>query len=140
FKDSTNQLGEMSRTFDALHRLPRKIGMLTGNDPLIFEVMLLGCDGAFVGFAGTLTADLVEMHRAVAANDTRAGAAIWKRIGPLARFCWKTPLRDYRARMKELLVMQGKISSSAVRLPALGINESERAELRRLAIAAEAVK
>ena len=43
------------------------------------------------------------------------------------------PERDYRPRMKEVLVMQGLIRSAAVRAPQMGIGDAERAELRRLA-------
>ena len=40
----------------------RKIGVLTGSDTFILEAMLMGCDGALIGFAATATAELVRMH------------------------------------------------------------------------------
>ena len=43
------------------------------------------------------------------------------------------PERDYRPRMKEVLVMQGLIRSAAVRAPQMGVGPAERAELGRLA-------
>ena len=52
---------------------------------------------------------------------------------PLARYCWRDPLRDYRPRMKEVLALQGIIPHAAVRPPQLGVGDAERAELRRLA-------
>jgi 4-hydroxy-tetrahydrodipicolinate synthase len=93
----------------------------------------MGCDGALIGFACTATAQLVDMQRRVAAKDFTGAAAIWERLGPLARHAWRAPIRDYRPRMKEVLKMQGRIAHATVRPPQLGVDDAERAELRRLA-------
>jgi len=62
--------------------------------------------------------------------------AIWERLGPLARYCWRAPIRDYRPRMKEVLKLQGLIAHATVRAPQLGVDAAERAEIARLARAA----
>jgi 4-hydroxy-tetrahydrodipicolinate synthase len=80
------------------------------------------------------------MHAAAAARDYDRAAAIWARLRPLAVFLFRAPNRDYRARLKELLVMQGLFGSAAVRPPLLPIAEAERGELRRLAIRAGLVE
>jgi 4-hydroxy-tetrahydrodipicolinate synthase len=98
--------------------------------------MIFGCDGALIGFAGTATDQLIRMHHAVETRDFATAYEIWDRLGPLARFCWRAPIRDYRARMKEVLVMQGVFPHAACRPPQLGVDETERRELRRLAEAA----
>lgn len=123
-------------TIAAARTLPRRIGVLTGSDTFIMEAMVFGCDGALIGFAGTATDRLIAMHRAVVTREYDKAAAIWEALGPLARHCWRPPIRDYRPRMKEVLVMQGLFSSAACRPPQLGVDEAERAELRRLAEAA----
>lgn len=120
-------------SIDTAARLPRKVGILTGSDQFILEAMLMGCDGALIGFAGTATEELIRMHAAVRARDAASAFEIWGRLGPLARYCWRLPERDYRPRMKEVLVMQGLIRCAAVRAPQMGIGDAERAELRRLA-------
>jgi 4-hydroxy-tetrahydrodipicolinate synthase len=120
-------------SIDNAARLPRKLGILTGSDQFILEAMLMGCDGALIGFAGTATEELIRMHAAVRSRDIAAAYRVWDRLGPLARYCWRLPERDYRPRMKEVLVMQGLIRSAAVRAPQMGIGDAERAELRRLA-------
>ena len=106
---------------------------MTGSDTFIMEAMIMGCDGALIGFAGTATDQLVAMQRAIAAGDYATGKAIWDRLGPLARYCWRPPIRDYRPRMKEVLVMQGFFRHATVRPPQLGVDDAERKELRRLA-------
>jgi nitrite reductase/ring-hydroxylating ferredoxin subunit len=95
-----------------------------------------GCDGALIGFASTATAELIDMHGRVQAKDFPGAFAIWDRLGPLARYCWRAPIRDYRPRMKEVLQMQGLIAHATVRPPQLGVDADERAVLRKLADAA----
>ena len=119
-------------TIDAARRLPRKLGILTGSDTFIYEAMVMGCDGALIGFAGTATAELCEMHAAVARRDYERANAIWTRLGPLARHCWRAPIRDYRPRMKEVLKLQGLFEHATVREPQLPVDDAERAAIARL--------
>jgi 4-hydroxy-tetrahydrodipicolinate synthase len=135
-KEASFDTTKTIETIATAKTLPRKLGIMTGSDTFILEAMIMGCDGALIGFAGTATAELVAMHRAVVARDFAAAFAIWERLGPLARFCWRAPIRDYRPRMKEVLKLQGLIPHAAVRPPQLGVDDAERAELRRLAMQA----
>jgi 4-hydroxy-tetrahydrodipicolinate synthase len=123
-------------TIDTARTLSRKIGIMTGSDTFILEAMIFGCDGALIGFAGTATDQLIRMHKAVTAKDFDTAFEIWRRLGPLARYCWRPPIRDYRPRMKEVLVMQRMIAHATVRPPQLPVDAAERAELRRLAVQA----
>lgn len=132
-KEASFDTTKTLETIDAARSLPRKLGILTGSDTFIYEAMLMGCDGALIGFAGTATAELIDMHAAVKRRDYDAAAAIWARLGPLARYCWRLPIRDYRPRMKEVLKMQGLIAHATVREPQLGVDDAERRELFRLA-------
>ncbi len=132
-KEASFDTTKTIETIAAARALPRKLGIMTGSDTFICEAMVLGCDGALIGFAGTATAELIDMQRRVAAKDFVGAFAIWDRLGPLARYCWRNPIRDYRPRMKEVLKLQGLIAHATVRPPQLGVGEDERAELRRLA-------
>jgi 4-hydroxy-tetrahydrodipicolinate synthase len=135
-KEASFDTTKTIETIAAARELPRKIGVMTGSDTFILEAMIMGCDGALIGFAGIATDQLVRMHQAVCARDFDLAFEIWNRLGPIARYCWRAPIRDYRPRMKELLVMQSVLRSAAVRPPQLGIDDAERAELQRLAGAA----
>jgi len=132
-KEASFDTPKTVETIAAAAALPRKLGILTGSDTFICEAMVMGCDGALIGFAGTATAELIAMHAAVARRDYAAAFAIWERLGPLARYCWRAPIRDYRPRMKEVLRLQGFIPHATVRAPQLGVDDAERAEIRRLA-------
>jgi len=132
-KEASFDTTKTVETIDTARSLPRKLGILTGSDTFILEAMILGCDGALIGFAGTATAELVEMHAAVARRDYERAQAIWTRLGPLARYCWRAPIRDYRPRMKEVLKLQGHFPHATVREPQLSVDDAERAEIARLA-------
>jgi 4-hydroxy-tetrahydrodipicolinate synthase len=135
-KEASFDTTKTVETIATARTLPRKVGIMTGSDTFICEAMVMGCDGALIGFASTATAELIDMHRRVQAKDFTGAFTIWDRLGPLARYCWRAPIRDYRPRMKEVLQMQGLIAHATVRPPQLGIGADERAELRKLADAA----
>src|SRR6185295_17749805 len=132
-KEASFDTTKTVETVAAARALPRKLGIMTGSDTFICEAMVMGCDGALIGFASTATRELIEMQRAVEAKDFVRAFAIWDRLGPLARYAWRAPIRDYRPRMKEVLVLQGLIAHATVRAPQLGVDDRERAELARLA-------
>ena len=138
-KESSFDANQTIQAVENVAALPDPIGVLTGSDTFIFEAMLMGCDGALIGFAGTAVAELVAMQRAQQGGETQAAKEIWDRLAPVARYCWRPPIRDFRPRMKEILVMQGLISNAAVRRPQLGISDDERSELRKIAKAARLI-
>jgi 4-hydroxy-tetrahydrodipicolinate synthase len=132
-KEASFDTTKTLETIDTARNLPRKIGVMTGSDTFILEAMIFGCDGALIGFACTATDELIRMHAAVTAKAFDVAFEIWGRLGPLARYAWRAPIRDYRPRMKEVLVLQGLIRHATVRPPQLPVDDAERAELRRLA-------
>jgi len=105
---------------------PRKIGILTGSDTFILEAMLMGCDGALIGFAATATAQLVRMHDLVTRGGIGEAYEIWKALAPIARIGWSQPLRDYRVRMKYVLMKQGVIPNMVVRKPLPNLSAGDR--------------
>jgi 4-hydroxy-tetrahydrodipicolinate synthase len=108
------------------------LAVLTGSDTFILEAMLMGCDGAMIGFAGTATARLVAMHEHARRNEVAPAYAIWKELAPLAQACWKAPLIDYRVRMKYALMRQGLFANALCRPPQSQLNDADRAELDAL--------
>lgn len=131
-KEASFEIAQTLSTIEAAARLRQPIGVLTGSDTFIFEAMLMGCDGALIGFAGTATAELVAMHEAVRRGDLNSAKPIWDRLAPIARFAWRPPIRDFRPRMKEVLRAQGLFPSSACREPQLGVSAEEREHIVRL--------
>jgi 4-hydroxy-tetrahydrodipicolinate synthase len=68
-KEASFDTPKTVETIEAAAALPRRIGILTGSDTFIMEAMVMGCDGALIGFAGTATDQLIAMHGAVAVGD-----------------------------------------------------------------------
>ncbi len=132
-KEASFDAVRTAETVDFAKTLPRKLGIMTGSDTFIFEAFVMGCDGALIGFAASGTAEMVAMQKFAAEGRYSEAKEIWDRFGPLARYCWRAPLRDYRPRMKELVAMQGLIPHAVCRPPQLGLSEEERAKLRYLA-------
>lgn len=131
-KEASFDVAQTLQTIEIAAGLDAPIGVLTGSDTFIFEAMMMGCSGALIGFAGTATAELVAMNRAVRAGDFGAGKVIWERLGPIARYAWRAPIRDFRPRMKEVLRFQGLFPSAACREPQLGIDDDEIEAIRSL--------
>jgi 4-hydroxy-tetrahydrodipicolinate synthase len=97
----------------------------------ILEAMLMGSAEALIGFAGTATAELIRMQKLAADRKVTETYEIWERLAPIAKLCWGPPLRDYRVRMKYVLLRQGVIPNSKARLPPQ-VSESDRKEIDRL--------
>ncbi len=108
---------------------PRRIGVMTGSDTFILEAMLMGCDGALIGFAATATKALVQMQEYASAGKATEAYEIWQRLGPLARICWRAPIRDYRVRTKYVLMKQGVLPNFKVRAPFPDISPEDRADI-----------
>jgi len=125
-KESSFDVAQTLQTIEVARGLDKPIGVLTGSDTFIFEAMVMGCTGALIGFAGTATAELVAMNASVQRGDLVAAKAIWERLGPVARYAWRPPIRDFRPRMKEVLRFQGIFPSAACREPQLGVDAAER--------------
>jgi len=117
-------------TLRLLRAQTRRISVLTGNDNFIFEPLILGADGALIGF-GTLATDLqVEMYELITKGRQEEAKQIAERLQPLADVIFSTPLRNYRARIKEALVMQGVLKNACTRPPLPPISKEERISVK----------
>jgi 4-hydroxy-tetrahydrodipicolinate synthase len=111
-----------------LQGLTRPVNVLSTHSSWLFSSLVLGCKGLLSG-AGSVIADLqVQLFSAVAANDLAAARAMNDRIYPLARVFYADPFVDMHNRMKEALVLLGRLPRAVVREPLvkLGATEIER--------------
>ena len=103
----------------------RKIAFLTGNDNFIVESFLWGCDGALIGAAAQDTRRIVECFKSSAEGDWGRAVELSHRLQPLADAVFAPPIRDYRARLKACLYLQGVIPDRVVRPPLVEVPEGE---------------
>lgn len=113
-----------------MERLPRPITLLTGNDNFIFESFVLGALGALIGFGAIMTREQVRMIDAYRDGRVEEAKDLGRRVQRLADVVFAAPVANYRARLKEALVMLGVLDTAYVRRPLLPIPHHERAVLR----------
>lgn len=117
-----------------LQTLPRPVNVLSTHSAWLFSSLVLGCNGLLSG-SGSVIADLqAQLFRAVQGNDLAAAKRINDRIEPMARVFYADPFVDMHNRMKEALVLLGKLPRAVVRPPLVKITAPEIARIRQALI------
>jgi 4-hydroxy-tetrahydrodipicolinate synthase len=115
-----------------LQNLSRPVNVLTTHSSWLFASLALGPNGLLSG-SGSVIADLqAKLFRAVQANDLEEARRLNDRIEPTARVFYADPFVDMHNRMKEALVLLGKLPRAVVRPPLVKL---ERAEIARIRVA-----
>jgi 4-hydroxy-tetrahydrodipicolinate synthase len=129
-KDWTNNVQLHEWQVRTLQSLPRPVNVLTTHSSWLFSSLVLGCKGLLSG-AGSVIADLqAQMFCAVAANDLSAAKALNERIYPLARVFYADPFVDMHNRMKEALVLLGRLPRAVARPPLVKLRAAEIERIR----------
>ena len=112
-----------------LQNLPRPVNVLTTHSSWLFSSLVLGCNGLLSG-SGSVIADLqAQLFRAVQGNDLATAKRLNDRIYPTARVFYAEPWADMHNRMKEALVLLGRLPRAVVRPPLVKLS---RAEIERI--------
>ncbi len=129
-KDWCNDPPLHERHIRELHSLDRPVNVLSTHSAWLLGSLVMGCDGLLSG-AGSVIADLqVALWRAVQSGDLAAAQAVNDRIYPTVRAFYREPLLDMHNRMKEALVLLGRIESAFVRPPLVKLSDEEESEIR----------
>jgi len=119
-----------------LQSLPRPVNVLTTHSAWLFSSLVLGPNGLLSG-SGSVIADLhAQLFRAVQRNDLAEARRINERVEPTARVFYADPSADMHNRMKEALVLLGKLPRAVVRPPLVKLEHSEIARIREAMIEA----
>jgi 4-hydroxy-tetrahydrodipicolinate synthase len=119
-----------------LQNLARPVNVLTTHSSWLFASLVLGPNGLLSG-AGSVIADLqAKLFRAVRGNDLATAKALADRIEPMARVFYADPFVDMHNRMKEALVLLGKLPRAVVRPPLVKLERAEIARIRQALIEA----
>jgi 4-hydroxy-tetrahydrodipicolinate synthase len=120
----------------ALQNLPRPVNVLTTHSSWLFSSLVLGCNGLLSG-SGSVIADLqARLFRAVQKNDLAEAKRLNERIEPTAGVFYADPFVDMHNRMKEALVLLGKLPRAVVRPPLVKIERAEVTRIRQALIEA----
>ncbi|MDP3601086.1 MAG: dihydrodipicolinate synthase family protein [Bosea sp. (in: a-proteobacteria)] len=130
-KDWSNDVMLHEKHVRTFQSLPRPVNVLTTHSSWLMASLTLGCNGLLSG-SGSVIADLhVALFRAVQAGDLKAAQAVNDRIYPLSQTFYAPPFLDMHNRMKEALVLLGRLDKAIVRPPLMKLGEAEIARIRR---------
>jgi len=120
-----------------LQSLARPVTVLSTQSSWLMASLTLGCNGLLSG-SGSVIADLqAALFRAVKAGDLAAAQALNDRIYPLTSVFYSQPWVDMHNRMKEALVLLGRLPRAVVRPPLVKIERAEVERIRQALIAAQ---
>jgi 4-hydroxy-tetrahydrodipicolinate synthase len=124
-KDWSNDAMLHERHIRTFQNLPRPVNVLTTHSSWLMASLSMGANGLLSG-AGSVIADLqVALFRAIKMGDLKLAQAVNDRIYPLAQVFYAPPFLDMHNRMKECLVLLGRIAQAHVRPPLVKIPQSE---------------
>jgi 4-hydroxy-tetrahydrodipicolinate synthase len=130
-KDWCNNVMQHERQIRVLQNLPRPVNVLSTHSSWLLSSLVLGCNGLLSG-SGSVIADLqAALFAAVQANDLARARQLNDRIYPLAQAFYADPFVDMHNRMKEALVILGRIPCAAVRPPLMKLSDAEIARIRK---------
>ncbi|MBK5106337.1 MAG: dihydrodipicolinate synthase family protein [Burkholderiales bacterium] len=113
-----------------------EVVVLTTHSAWLLSSLVLGCKGLLSG-SGSVIADLqAQLYRAVQANDLATARKLNDRIWPTAEVFYTEPWVDMHNRMKEALVLLGRLPRAVVRPPLMKLPAAEIERIRRALIAA----
>ena len=129
-KDWSNDPALHERQTRVFQSLPRPVTLLTTHSAWLMASLAMGAGGLLSG-AGSVIAPLqVALFEAVRAQDLARAQRLNDRIHPLARAFYAEPFLDMHNRMKECLVLLGKLAKAVVRPPLVKLPASEINSLR----------
>src|SRR5262249_40866697 len=108
----------------------RPVNVLTTHSAWLLSSLVLGCNGLLSG-SGSVIADLqAALFAAIQANDLADAPRVNDAIYPLARVFYGEPWADMHNRMKEALVLLGRLPRAVVRPPLAKLQRAEIDDIR----------
>lgn len=118
----------------------RPVSVLTTHSSWLLSSLVLGCNGLLSG-SGSVIAELqARLFQAVQNNDLKKAKEIHDRIAPTAEVFYAEPWVDMHNRMKEALVLLGRLPRAVVRPPLVKLPAAEIERIRGALLAAGLLK
>ena len=124
------------RQIRALQTRNPPVNVLSTHSAWMFSSLVLGCNGLLSG-SGSVIADLqAQLYQAIKADDLATARRLHERIYHTAEVFYADPPVDMHNRMKEALVLMGKLPRAVVRPPLVKISAAEIERIRQALISA----
>src|SRR5580700_8903120 len=129
-KDWAGNVPQHEMHIRELQSLPRPVNVLTTHSAWLLSSLVLGCNGLLSG-SGSVIPDLqAALFKAIQNNDLAEARRLNDRIYPLARVFYADPWVDMHNRMKEALVLLGRLPRAVVRPPLVKLGRAEIDSIR----------
>jgi 4-hydroxy-tetrahydrodipicolinate synthase len=124
------------RQIRLLQSRARPVNVLSTHSAWLLSSLVLGCNGLLSG-SGSVIADLqAQLFQAVRRNDLQKARELQERIRPTAEVFYSEPWVDMHNRMKEALVLLGRLPRAVVRPPLAKLPAQEIERIRAALLAA----
>src|ERR1700694_1992350 len=135
-KDWAGNVPQHEMHIRMLQTLPRPVNVLTTHSAWLLSSLVLGCNGLLSG-SGSVIPDLqAQLFAAVQAGDLATARVLNDRIFPLAQVFYAQPWVDMHNRMKEALVLLGRLPGAVVRPPVVMLEPAEITRVRNVLVEA----
>jgi 4-hydroxy-tetrahydrodipicolinate synthase len=129
-KDWAGNVPQHELHIRTLQTLPRPVNVLTTHSAWLFSSLMLGCNGLLSGSGSVIPELQAQLFQAIQSNDLAAARRLNDRIYPLARTFYADPWADMHNRMKEALVLLGRLPRAVVRPPLVKLSRAEIDRIR----------
>jgi 4-hydroxy-tetrahydrodipicolinate synthase len=134
-KDWVGNVPQHEMQIRELQSLKRPVNVLSTHSAWLLSSLVLGCNGLLSG-SGSVIPDLQSaLFRAVHDGDLGEARRLNDRIYPLARVFYADPWVDMHNRMKEALVLLGRLPRAVVRPPLVKLGRAEIDRIRAALVA-----
>ena len=130
-KDWSNDPMVHEKHIKTFQNLSNPVNVLTTHSSWLMSSLVMGAKGLLSG-AGSVIASLqVELFNAVQVKNLEIAQRINNQMFPLAQAFYSPPFLDMHNRMKEVLVLTGKMEEAIVRPPLMKLNSMEINKLKK---------
>jgi 4-hydroxy-tetrahydrodipicolinate synthase len=129
-KDWAGNVQQHEMHIRTLQGLKRPVNVLTTHSAWLLSSLVLGCNGVLSGSVSVIPDLQAALFEAVQRNDLAQARRLNDRIYPLARAFYAEPWADMHNRMKEALVLLGKLPRAVVRPPLVKLSRAEIDRIR----------
>ena len=130
-KDWSNDPMVHEKHIKTFQNLSNPVNVLTTHSSWLMSSLVMGAKGLLSG-AGSVIASLqVELFNAVKVKNLEIAQKINDQMFPLAQAFYSPPFLDMHNRMKEVLVLTGKMEEAIVRPPLMKLSSMEINKLKK---------
>lgn len=127
-KVGTRDMALYERDVRILKEKAPHLSILTCHDEFLASTMMVGVDGALVGFAGCVPELITGLFEAVKTDDLKEIRKVNDLVQPMSAAIYGVgqPSAEAHARMKEAIHQRGKFGTALMRPPVLPLSQEEK--------------